>query len=68
LLLKGTTMTNPLLMQAMADDYRRARVADAARNRLIRLASCCRPSTVGRAAVRLRALVTHRTRAAACCA
>jgi hypothetical protein len=61
-------MTNPLLMQAVADDYRRARGAEAARARLIRLASCCRPSVLTRAAARVRAVVTHGTSARVCCA
>jgi hypothetical protein len=61
-------MTNPLLLQAISDDYRRDRLAEAARNRLVRLAACCRRTALGRAAARLRAVMSHRTRTTPCCA
>jgi hypothetical protein len=61
-------MTNPLIVQAVADDYRRDRIAEAARSRLVRLASCWRPSTLARVAGRVRALATYRGRPELCCA
>jgi hypothetical protein len=60
-------MTSPLLLQVIASDYRRDRLAEAARSRLVRLASCCRPAALARAVARVREVVSHRTRTAPCC-
>jgi hypothetical protein len=44
----------PYLSETIADERRRELIAEAARARLIALATCCRESGLGRAARRLR--------------
>jgi hypothetical protein len=62
------------MLQAVVEDYRRDRMADAARARLIAIAACCRTSTLSRAVASVtsaaRAVLRggHRPQAAACCA
>ena len=60
-------MNHPDLIAAMSqervDDLRSA----AARDRLARIAACCRPSVLARRLAALRDRLTVRTPAAACC-
>ena len=61
-------MNHPDLIAALAQDHVGTLRDEAARDRLARLASCCRPSAVARRLAALRERLTARTAPAACCA
>ena len=61
-------MFQPDLIAAMAHDHVGELRAEAARDRLARIAACCRPSTLVRRLATLRDRLTVRTAPAACCA
>jgi hypothetical protein len=61
-------MNHPDLIAALAQDRISTLRADAARDRLARIAACCRPSALAARFAALRDRLTVRTEAAACCA
>ena len=63
-----TAMNHPHLIAALAQDHVGTLRAEAARDRLARLAACCRPSTGARRLADLRVRLAARTPPAACCA
>ncbi|WP_157987559.1 hypothetical protein [Jiangella endophytica] len=60
---------DPYLPETMAAERRRDLFAEAARNRLAALATCCRPGALGRATARIRDAWATRAarRGTACC-
>ena len=63
-----TAMNHPDLIAAMAQEHVGTLRAEAARDRLARLAACCRPSALAGRLAALRERLAVRTGAAACCA
>ena len=61
-------MNHPDLIAAMAQDHVGELRAEAARDRLARIAACCKPSSLVRRLAALRERLTVRTGPAACCA
>ena len=61
-------MNHPYLITAMSQDHVGQLRAEAARDRLARIAACCRPSVLARRFAALRERLTVRTAPAACCA
>ena len=61
-------MNHPDLIAAMSQDHVGRLRADAARDRIARIAACCRPSVLVRRFAALRERFAARTATAACCA
>lgn len=61
-------MNHPDLIAVMSQEHVGELRAAAARDRLGRLAACCRPSVLARRLATLRERLTVRTEAAPCCA
>ena len=60
-------MNHPDLIAALAQDRISTLRADAARDRLARIAACCRPSALAARFAELRERLAHGNAAAACC-
>jgi hypothetical protein len=63
-----TAMFHPDLITALAQEHVGTLRAEAARDRLARIAACCKPSALVRRLAALRERLTVRTGPAACCA
>jgi hypothetical protein len=63
-----TAMIHPDLINALAQDHVGTLRAEAARDRLARIAACCRPSALAARFAALRERLAARTAPAACCA
>lgn len=61
-------MTNPIVTQLIAADYQHRLTDDAARGRLVALATCCRPSRIVAALRAVHARLAIGQAPAACCA
>lgn len=61
-------MNHPDLIAAMAQSHVGELRTAAARDRIARIAACCRPSVLARRLAALRERLTVRTATAACCA
>ena len=61
-------MNHPDLIAAMSQDHVGQLRAEAARDRLARIAACCQPSVLVRRFAALRERLTVRTATATCCA
>jgi hypothetical protein len=60
-------MIHPFLIPALSENRLGELRSAAARDRLARIATCCRPSVLARRLATLRERLTVRTEVAACC-